>query len=97
MKIVVQSLIVLVMSLVILQGCGAQDSRASSEQTEVKDSTPTFYILNKNEDANISIDLLLQAQTEDTKVQIIRNIESNKMYVNVLEGSVEVSVDTSNN
>lgn len=70
-----------VIALFLLGGCGHD-----------RDSVETRnFILMQNEEANISINAKVLAQTADTKVKITRDIEQDKVTIYVIAGSVEIN------
>ena len=88
-------LITFVMSLFI--GCNSSSSNDTDQMADeiITPDTPVeedrSYTLNSSENKDIPITSKLLAQSEETKVKIIRDVESETMNIEVITGSVEVT------
>ena len=103
MKIITKSLILIALAMSIFIGCssgGGSSSNKDDTNTTVPTDTnttiediniSTSYILNSLANRDIPSTASLIAQTEDTKVKITRDVESDMMNVYVLSGSVKVT------
>ena len=84
--------ILIALAISIFTGCQSNSNNTHS-QNEVhldENSTNKSYIINSLENKDISITASVVAQSEDTKVKITRDIESDMMNLYVISGSVAV-------
>ena len=69
-----------------------EDTNTTDSNTTIEDTNATnIFIINALENKDILSTASLLAQSEDTKVKISRDVESDMMNVSVLSGSVEVT------
>ena len=82
MKTILKSLILIALAMSSFTACSSGGS--NNDDTNI-------YTINALENKDIPSTASLLAQTEDTKVKITRDVESDMMNVYVLSGSVEVT------
>lgn len=105
MKKITKSLILIALAISVFIGCSSGGGSSSSSNKDDTNTTvpidtnttiediniSTSYILNSLANRDIPSTASLLAQTEDTKVKITRDVESDMMNVYVLSGSVKVT------
>ncbi len=79
MKTITKLIILIALAMSTFTACSNNDT-----------DTKTKYIINTLENKDIPFDAAMLAQSEDTKVKITRDVESEMMNVYVISGSVEV-------
>lgn len=84
MKSMTKILILIALAMSSFTACSDSSNKAG-------EAVSKSYIINTLENKDIPIDSNLLAQTQDTRVKITRDVESEMMNVYVIKGSVEVS------
>jgi uncharacterized protein YcfL len=84
MKAITTLLILIALVMSSFTGCSSSSDSDTDADSTIK------YLINTLENKDIPSDASLVAQSEGTKVEISRNVESDTMNVYVLKGSVEV-------
>jgi hypothetical protein len=84
MKAITTLLILIALVMSSFTGCSSSSDSDTDADSTIK------YLINTLENKDIPSDASLVAQSENTKIKISRDVESDTMNVYVLKGSVEV-------